>query len=111
AAVGAVLDQIVPGLKPGQLVAQASTVSAAWNLKFAARVHETGADFLEIPFTGSKPAAVDRKTVFYVGGDADLLARAEPVLARISQTRIPIGPLGSAASLKLAMNMNIAMVS
>src|SRR5690606_32903138 len=52
AAVTAVLDQIVPALKPGQLVAQASTVSAAWNLTFAARVKETGADFLEIPFTG-----------------------------------------------------------
>ncbi len=111
AAVTSVLDRIVPALGPGQIVAQASTVSAAWNLKFAARVEATGARFLEIPFTGSKPAAIDRKTVFYVGGDPDLLARAEPVLARISQTRIHIGPLGSAASLKLAMNMNIAMVS
>ena len=109
-AVQSVLDQIVPVLKPGQLVAQASTVSAAWNLKFAAQVEATGAHFLEIPFTGSKPAAVDRKTVFYVGGDAALLARAEPVLARISQARLHIGPLGHAAALKLAMNMNIAMV-
>lgn len=111
AAVTDVLDQILPALTHGQIVAQASTVSAAWNLKFAARVQATGAHFLEIPFTGSKPAAIDRKTVFYVGGDAALLARAEPVLARISQIRLHIGPLGSAASLKLAMNMNIAMVS
>jgi 3-hydroxyisobutyrate dehydrogenase-like beta-hydroxyacid dehydrogenase len=111
AAVSAVLDQIEPALGPGQVVAQASTVSAEWNLKFAARVEKTGARFLEIPFTGSKPAAIDRKTVFYVGGDEDLMARVEPVLSRISQARIHIGPLGSAASPKLAMNMNIAMVS
>lgn len=111
AAVSAVLDQIEPALKPGQVVCQASTVSAAWNLKFAARVEKTGARFLEIPFTGSKPAAQERKTVFYVGGDKDLLERAEPVLARLSQVRLHIGPLGSAAALKLAMNMNIAMVS
>ncbi len=109
-AVQNVLDQILPVLKPGQLVAQASTVSAEWNLKFAAQVEKTGAGFLEIPFTGSKPAAVDRKTVFYAGGDAELLGRAEPVLARISQVRLHIGPLGSAASLKLAMNMNIALL-
>jgi 3-hydroxyisobutyrate dehydrogenase-like beta-hydroxyacid dehydrogenase len=111
AAVTAVLDQIIPVLVPGQIVAQASTVSAAWNLTYAARVEATGARFLEIPFTGSKPAAIDRKTVFYVGGTAELVARAEPLLSRISQARIHIGPLGSAASLKLAMNMNIAMVS
>jgi 3-hydroxyisobutyrate dehydrogenase-like beta-hydroxyacid dehydrogenase len=48
--------------------------------------------------------------VFYVGGDEGLMARAEPVLSRLSQTRLHIGPLGSAASLKLAMNMNIAML-
>ena len=111
AAVSEILDAIVPALVPGQIVCQASTVSAEWNIKFAARVEATSARFLETPFTGSNPAAQERKTVFYVGGDALLLAQAEPVLARISGTRLHIGPLGSAASLKLAMNMNIAMVS
>jgi 3-hydroxyisobutyrate dehydrogenase-like beta-hydroxyacid dehydrogenase len=110
-AVEQVLAQIEPALGPGKILAQASTVSAAWNLKFAGRVEKTGARFLEIPFTGSKPAAQDRKTVFYVGGDKALLDQVEPVLSRLSQTRLHIGPLGSAASLKLAMNMNIAMVS
>jgi 3-hydroxyisobutyrate dehydrogenase-like beta-hydroxyacid dehydrogenase len=109
-AVQNVLDQILPVLKPGQLVAQASTVSAEWNLTFAAQVEKAGAAFLEIPFTGSKLAAVDRKTVFYVGGDEKLLAKAEPTLARISMVRLHVGPLGSAASLKLAMNMNIALL-
>jgi 3-hydroxyisobutyrate dehydrogenase-like beta-hydroxyacid dehydrogenase len=109
-AVDEVLARIEPALGPGKILAQASTVSAEWNLKFAARVEKTGAKFLEIPFTGSKPAAQERKTVFYAGGDRDLLARAEPVLSRISGTRLHIGPLGSAASLKLAMNMNIAML-
>jgi len=109
-AVEAVLDKILPALGPGQIVAQASTVSAEWNHKFAARVAETGAAFLEAPFTGSKPAAAARQTVFYIGGDAALLARAEPVLARISQTRLHIGPLGNAAALKLAMNLNIALL-
>jgi 3-hydroxyisobutyrate dehydrogenase-like beta-hydroxyacid dehydrogenase len=59
-AVQNVLDQILPALKPGQIVAQASTVSAEWNLKFSAQVQKAGASFLEIPFTGSKPAAIDR---------------------------------------------------
>ena len=108
-AVEAVLDVIVPVLKPGQIVAQASTISAYWTKLFAERVEATGAAFLEAPFTGSKLAAEARKTVFYLGGSAELLERARPVLERISVTRMHVGEIGSASSLKLAMNLNIAL--
>src|SRR5271155_2409657 len=56
-AVESVLDVIVPHLKPGQIVAQSSTISAYWTKLFAQRGEATGAQFLETPFTGSKPAA------------------------------------------------------
>jgi 3-hydroxyisobutyrate dehydrogenase-like beta-hydroxyacid dehydrogenase len=95
-AVESVLDVIVPLLKPGQL--------------FAQRVEATGAAFLEAPFTGSKPAAEARKTVFYLGGSAELIERARPVLERISATRLHVGEIGSASSLKLAMNLNLALM-
>jgi 3-hydroxyisobutyrate dehydrogenase-like beta-hydroxyacid dehydrogenase len=108
-AVDSVLTQIEPVLRPGQIVAQSSTISAAWTLQFAERVHKTGARFLEAPFTGSKPSAEARKTVFYLGGDRELMESATPALNHLGSV-LPIGPLGSASSLKLAMNMNIAMV-
>ena len=110
AAVESILDVIVPHLMPGQIVVQSSTISAEWTKRFAARVQDTGADFLEAPFTGSKPAAEARKTVFYLGGKAELIENAMPVLARISATRLHIGPIGSASSLKLAMNLNLALM-
>ncbi len=108
-AVQNVLDVIVPVLKPGQIVAQSSTISAHWTKLFAQRVEATGAAFLEAPFTGSKPAAEARKTVFYLGGTAELIEKARPVLERISATRLHVGELGSASSLKLAMNLNLAL--
>lgn len=108
-AVDSVLTQIEPVLHQGQIVVQSSTISTPSTLQFAERVHKTGARFLEAPFTGSKPSAEARKTVFYLGGDADLIEAARPVLSHLG-TLMPIGPLGSASSLKLAMNMNIAMV-
>ena len=108
-AVEAVLDVIVPVLKPGQIVAQSSTISAYWTKLFAKRVEATGAAFLEAPFTGSKPAAEARKTVFYLGGSAELIERARPVLERISATRLHVGKIGAASSLKLAMNLNLAL--
>lgn len=107
-AVQSVLDQILPKLRSGQLVIQSSTISAEWTLEFARQVGETGAGFLEAPFTGSKPAAEQRQTVFYLGGDAELVEGARPVLEPLSSTIQHIGPLGSASTLKLAMNLNLA---
>jgi 3-hydroxyisobutyrate dehydrogenase-like beta-hydroxyacid dehydrogenase len=109
-AVQSVLDQIRLQLRPGQLVIQSSTVSAEWTLKFAEQVKKTGALFLEAPFTGSKLAAEQRETVYYLGGDAGLIEMARPILEPISNAILHIGPLGSASSLKLALNVNVAGV-
>jgi 3-hydroxyisobutyrate dehydrogenase-like beta-hydroxyacid dehydrogenase len=110
-AVEAVLNQILPKLKKGQVIIQSSTISAKWSKQFAGQVQKTGADFLEAPFTGSKPAAEKRETIFYLGGDSVLIEKARPVLERIGKQLIHVGPLGSASSLKLAMNINIANVA
>jgi len=110
-AVQNVLDQILPVLQPGQIVMQSSTVSPGATRAFAQQVGASGALFLEAPFTGSKPAAEQRQTVFYVGGDPAVLERVRPVLARLGRTVLHVGPIGSASVLKLAMNLNIALVA
>src|SRR5208282_768016 len=109
-AVQSVLNQILPKLGPGQLVIQSSTISAKWTQIFAEEVEKTGAWFLEAPFTGSKPAAEKRQTVYYLGGDPAVVEKARPVLEPIASAILHIGPLGSASTLKLAMNANIAGV-
>jgi 3-hydroxyisobutyrate dehydrogenase-like beta-hydroxyacid dehydrogenase len=110
-AVEAILEQIVPHLKRGQVVVQSSTISAHWSKAFARRVEATGAEFLEAPFTGSKPAAEARKTVFYLGGTSELIEKVRPVLQRISAQMLHVGELGKASSLKLAMNLNLAVMA
>jgi 3-hydroxyisobutyrate dehydrogenase-like beta-hydroxyacid dehydrogenase len=111
AAVDSVLAGIEPHLKPGQLVSQSSTISAEWTKKFAARVEARGALFLEAPFTGGQAAAEGRKTVFYTGGAESTLEKARPVLSRLSSHILHVGPTGSASSLKLAMNLNLAVAA
>jgi 3-hydroxyisobutyrate dehydrogenase-like beta-hydroxyacid dehydrogenase len=107
-AVQSVLNQIQSKLGPGQLVIQSSTISAKWTRLFAEEVQKTGAWFLEAPFTGSKIAAEQRQTVFYLGGALEIVEKARPILKPLSSTILHIGPLGSASTLKLAMNLNIA---
>jgi 3-hydroxyisobutyrate dehydrogenase-like beta-hydroxyacid dehydrogenase len=110
-AVQSVLEQIRSKLGPGQLVIQSSTISAKWTRHFAEEVQKTGAGFLEAPFTGSKIAAEQRQTVYYLGGDAAIVEKARPILKPLSSAILHIGPLGAASTLKLAMNLNIAGVA
>jgi 3-hydroxyisobutyrate dehydrogenase-like beta-hydroxyacid dehydrogenase len=110
-AVQSVLDQALPVMKAGQILVQSSTISPHWTLEFDKQVEATGAQFLEAPFTGSKPAAMARECVYYLGGSPELIATATPVLERLSKAQIHVGETGSASALKLAMNLNIAGVA
>jgi 3-hydroxyisobutyrate dehydrogenase-like beta-hydroxyacid dehydrogenase len=110
-AVQSVLNQIQSKLGPGKLVIQSSTISAKWTRLFAEQVQKTGAWFLEAPFTGSKIAAEQRQTIYYLGGDPTIVEKARPILKPLSSVILHIGPLGSASTMKLAMNLNIAGIA
>lgn len=107
-AVRSVLDAILPALGPGKIVIQSSTIDPASSATFHDLVTATGARYLEAPFTGSKPAAEQGKTVYYLGGDAALIEELTPTLSLVSSHRFHIGDHRQAATLKLAMNLNIA---
>jgi 3-hydroxyisobutyrate dehydrogenase-like beta-hydroxyacid dehydrogenase len=107
-AVRSLLEQMLPALGPGKTVVQSSTIDPASSDEFMKLVTTRGARYLEAPFTGSKPAAEAKKTVYYLGGDAGLIAELEPKLALVSEARLHIGTNAQAAALKLAMNLNIA---
>jgi 3-hydroxyisobutyrate dehydrogenase-like beta-hydroxyacid dehydrogenase len=107
-AVRGIIGRLVPVLGPGKTVVQSSTIDPASSDEFRTAVTATAARYLEAPFTGSKPAAEQRQSVFYLGGDAALIAELEPVLTLVSQARFHIGDHRQACTLKLAMNLNIA---
>jgi 3-hydroxyisobutyrate dehydrogenase len=110
-AVQDVLDRILPHLGPGKVVIQSTTIDPESSDRFRAQVEARGARYLEAPFTGSKPAAEQRKTVYYLGGAADVIAAAEPLLRLVSETRLVVATEPrKAAALKLAMNLNLAVM-
>lgn len=108
-AVGSVLGEILPVIGPDQLVIQSSTIDPGSARRFADLVAGTGAQYVEAPFTGSKPAAQARKVVYYLGGRPSDLERAEEVLELVSQAQLRIGSVEQAAALKLAMNLQLAI--
>lgn len=107
-AVESILTRILPKLGPGKIVVQSSTIDPESSTKFKTVVTGTGARYLEAPFTGSKPAAEVKQTVYYLGGDAELIKELEPLFNIVSSARFHIGDNVQACTLKLAMNLNIS---
>ncbi len=107
-AVESVLGRLVSRLSARHLVIQTSTIDPACSARFAARVRATGAVYIEAPFSGSKPGAETRRTLFYLGGAPADIARAQPVFDRLSHQQHRVGDGPHAAAFKLASNLAIA---
>ena len=54
------------------------------------------------------PDAEVKQTVFYLGGDAELIAELKPLFDVVSSAQFHIGNNEQACALKLAMNLNIS---
>lgn len=106
-AVAAVLAALEDRLQPRHLVIQCSTIDPAGSERFERLVRARGAAYVEAPFSGSKPGAETRRTVYYLGGDAAAIERAQPVLSRLSQQRHVLGTGPQAALMKLVSNLQI----
>jgi 3-hydroxyisobutyrate dehydrogenase/2-hydroxy-3-oxopropionate reductase len=63
-----------------------------------------GAGILDSPVSGSVSLATAGELTLMVGGSADDLERARPVLEALSSRIFHLGPLGSGAAMKLAVN-------
>ncbi len=104
AAVEAVYERLVEGLRPGQVVLEMSTIAPATVARIAPAVSARGATLLDAPVSGSVPLVEAGTLLIMVGGDEDALERARPVLDAMSKKVVHVGPLGSGARVKLAVN-------
>ncbi len=92
--------QIAPGLRPGMIVIDCSTVSADTARQLGRQVADAGAHFLDAPVSGGVEGAKQGTLAIMVGGDAQILARARPVLAAIGKTITHFGPNGAGQAAK-----------
>jgi 3-hydroxyisobutyrate dehydrogenase-like beta-hydroxyacid dehydrogenase len=99
------LEDMLPGLSPGKIVVNCSTVALSDTKAAAKLVSETGAAFLDAPFTGSKNASASGQLVYYVGGSPEVIEIVRPVLEASSKEILCTGTIGTATVLKIATNM------
>ncbi len=96
-------------LGSGSIYMDSSTVSPALARKIATACGEKHIDFLDAPVTGGTWGAEKGELVFMVGGDAQALKDAEPVISVLGKKWFHLGPNGAGQTIKLAMNLILAL--
>lgn len=97
------------GLRPGSALVDSSTVSPDLARRVARACAERGVDFLDAPVTGGTWGAQKGDLVFMVGGQAEVLERVKPVLEAMGKKFFLLGPNGAGQTVKLAMNLLLAL--
>jgi 3-hydroxyisobutyrate dehydrogenase len=97
------------GLRRGSVLVDSSTVSPELARRAAQAAAERGAEFLDAPVTGGTWGAEKGELVFMVGGEARALERVRPVLEAIGKRFFHLGPHGAGQTVKLAMNLLLAL--
>jgi 3-hydroxyisobutyrate dehydrogenase-like beta-hydroxyacid dehydrogenase len=97
-------DGLVAGLRPGMVVADTSTVDPATLQALEPEVARAGATLIDTPVSGSVSTVQSGQLLVMAGGDQAALDRARPVLEAFASRVIPLGLLGSGATMKLVVN-------
>lgn len=96
-------------LKSGSIYVDSSTVSPALARKIATACTARGVRFLDAPVTGGDWGAKKGELIFMVGGDGETLQAVQPILSVMGKKWFHLGPNGSGQTIKLAMNMILAL--
>jgi 3-hydroxyisobutyrate dehydrogenase len=95
----------------GMCVADMSTVNPNSTKEISERVTSNGIDYLEIPVMGGPNAAIDGKLVIMASGRKEIFEKFKNVFDSIAEQSFYLGETGTAHSIKLAMNLQIAMLA
>lgn len=92
---------LMPQARPGTLFIDMSTAAPRTARRAADLAAAHGLQVLDAPVTGGVAGAQRGTLTSFVGGDADALERARPLLASYSQRVVACGPAGSGYRTKL----------
>lgn len=95
---------ILEGIGAGTVVVETSTVDPETIHSVAGRYRDAGAWLLDAPVSGSVALVEQGALTSMVGGDAEALEKARPVIESYSKTVFHLGGNGTGATMKLAVN-------
>ncbi|SKB67597.1 NAD(P)-dependent oxidoreductase [Luteibacter sp. 22Crub2.1] len=106
-----VVEALAPSLKTGAIVIDHSTVAPATAKKAASLLADVGALFLDAPVSGGVEGAKNGTLSVMVGGDAEVLERARPVLEAYGARITHMGAVGSGQATKAVNQVLVAGIA
>ncbi len=94
-------DGIIQTVKPDTICIDMSTISPDVAKTVAEKLADKNAHFLDAPVSGGKTGAEAGTLAIMVGGDAQTLERATPVLNAVGKKIVHCGPVGNGQLTKL----------
>ena len=105
----AVLNDIGP--LDGSTLITMGTVGVTESQALAEQATQQGGRYLEAPVLGSKPQALNGSLLVMAGGEEQVFEEQRPLLSHLCQEPQLVGPVGSGAATKLALNQLIASLT
>src|SRR5271157_550452 len=102
-------DGLLAGLTPGKIFIDMSTVSPAVSRDLAEKVRALGADMVDSPVSGSVITLQEGKLSLMVGGRGETFEKVKPLLLDIGPKVTYVGDNGLALSMKIAINLSLAV--
>jgi len=100
---------LLEGAVIGKLFVEMSTVRPETERDLAKSINAKGAFLIDCPVSGTVGPARDGKLLGFAGGADMHVARAKPVLDHLCRRVDHCGPIGAGASMKLAINLPLAV--
>jgi 3-hydroxyisobutyrate dehydrogenase-like beta-hydroxyacid dehydrogenase len=107
--VAQAVDELVPALRPGQLLVDTSTGRPEDAAALGERLAARGVAFLDATIAGSSVQVAQGDVIAMAGGDAVAFERAAPILATFAKQAFHVGPWGSGAKMKLVVNLVLGL--
>lgn len=104
-------DGIINGKHAGLIVADMSTINPVASRAIAKRLKENGITMLDTPVMGGPKLAEQGTLVVMVAGNKEAYEKYKSVFDTIGNKTFYLGDNGAAHAMKLALNLQIAMIA
>jgi 3-hydroxyisobutyrate dehydrogenase-like beta-hydroxyacid dehydrogenase len=102
-------DGLIAGVGPGKYFVDISTISPDLSREIAEKVRAAGADMVDSPVSGSVITLQEGKLSLMVGGRPETFEALKPILLDIGPKVTHVGSNGLALSMKIAINLSLAV--
>ena len=103
-------EGLIKLIQPGALLIDCSTIAPASAQKVAAAATSQGLHMIDAPVSGGVAGATAGTLTFIVGGPAEALERARPVLQAMGKNIFHMGDAGAGQVAKLCNNMALGVI-